>query len=65
MKSASSTGSGSRQQKEKRPIPDDEPRMQVEDTLEMDTGESSIVNKYPAKNRCEVGTGGSHHARSS
>ena len=33
MKSASLTASGSVQQKEKRPIPDDESRMQVKDTV--------------------------------
>ena len=41
MRSASSTASGSGQQKEKKSIPDDESRMPVEDTSEMGTGEST------------------------
>ena len=43
MKSASSTASGSGQQKEKRSIPDDESRSQFEDMWEMGTGESTAL----------------------
>ena len=46
MKSASSTASGSGQQMEKKSIRDDESRMEVEETLEMGTGES--VNRTPS-----------------
>ena len=41
MKSASLTASGCGQQKEKKSTPDDESRMQVEDTSEIGTGEST------------------------
>ena len=41
LKSASSTASGSGQQKEKMSIPDDESRLQVEDTSEIGIGEST------------------------
>ena len=50
MKSASSTASGSGQQKEKTSIPDDESRMQVEDTSEMGTGESTELLGAPSAN---------------
>ena len=69
MKSASSPASGSGQQKEKRSIPDYESRMQFEDTSETGAGECtaswSTVSEHLAENCCEVGTSGSHHARSS
>ena len=70
MKSASSTASGSGQQREKRPIPDGESRMQVEDMSETGTGEGTALPAAPSANTrrrivCEVGTNGSHHARSS
>ena len=57
MKSASSTASGSGQQREKRPIPDGESRMQVEDMSETGTGEGTALPAAPSAN--------SHHARSS
>ena len=41
--SASSTASGSGQQKGKQSIPDDESRMQVKDTLEMGSDESTAL----------------------
>ena len=50
MKSASSTASGSGQQKEKTSIPDDESRLQVEDTSEMGTGESTELLGAPSAN---------------
>ena len=70
MKSASSTASGSGQQQEKRSIPDDESRVQVEDMSEMGTGEGTALPratsaKHRAKNCCAVRTSGGHHARSS
>ena len=48
MKSASLTASGSGQRKEKRSIPDDESRMQVEDTSETVTGERAAVPAAPS-----------------
>ena len=57
MKSASSTASGSVQQKEKRPIPDDESRMQVKDTSETGTGEGTALPAAPSastRRRIEV-----------
>ena len=42
MKSASLTASGSGQQRQKRSIPDDESRMQVEDTQKTDTGGGEV-----------------------
>ena len=47
-KSASSTARGSGQQTERKSIPDDESRMQVEDTLEMGTGESTELPGAPS-----------------
>ena len=48
--SASSTASGSGQQTEKKSIPDDESRMQVEDMSEMGTGESIALPGAPSAN---------------
>ena len=50
MKSASLTASGSGQQKEKRSIPDDESRVQVEDTSETGTGEGTALLAAPSAN---------------
>ena len=50
MKSASSTASGSGQQREKRPIPDGESRMQVEDMSETSTGEGTSLPAAPSAN---------------
>ena len=50
MKSASLTASGSVQQKEKRPIPHDESRMQVKDTSETGTGEGTALPAAPSAN---------------
>ena len=50
MKSASLTGSGSGQQRQKRSIPDDESGMQVEDTLETGTGEGTALPAAPSAN---------------
>ena len=50
MKSASSAASGGGQQKEKRSIPDDESRVQVEDTSEMGTGERTALPGAPSAN---------------
>ena len=50
MKSASSTASGSGQQREKRPIPDGESRMQVEDMSETGTGEGTALPAAPSAN---------------
>ena len=65
MKSASLTASGSGQQKEKRSIPDDESRMQVEDMSEMHSVACSTVSEHPEENCCEVRTSSSHQARCS
>ena len=50
MKSASSTASGSGQQGEKRSIRDDESRVQVEDTSETGTGDSTALPGAPSAN---------------
>ena len=50
MKSAPSTASGSGQQGEKRPIPDNETRVQAEDTSEMGIGESTALPRAPSAN---------------
>ena len=50
MKSASMTASCSGQQKERRSIPDGESRMQVEDTSETGTGESTALLAAPSAN---------------
>ena len=50
MKSVPLTASGSGQQKEKRSIPDGEPRMQVEDMSEMGTGEGTALPGAPSAN---------------
>ena len=50
MKSASSTASGSGQQREKRPIPDGQSRMQVEDMSETGTGEGTALPAAPSAN---------------
>ena len=50
MKSASLTASRSGQQREKRSIPDDEARMQVEDTSETGTGEGTALPATPSAN---------------
>ena len=50
MKSASSTAGGSGQRKEKRSIPDDESRMQVEDTSETGTGGGAALPAAPSAN---------------
>ena len=50
MKSASSTASSSGQQREKRPIPDRESRMQVEDMSETRTGEGTALPGVPSAN---------------
>ena len=50
MKSASSTASGSGQQRKKRPIPDTESRVRAEDTSEMGTGESTVLPRAPSAN---------------
>ena len=50
MKSASLTASGSGQQRQKRSIPDDESRMQVEDTSETSTGEGTALLAAPSAN---------------
>ena len=50
MKSASLTASGSGQQRQKRSIPDDESRMQVEDTPETGTGEGTALPAAPSAN---------------
>ena len=50
MKSASLTASGSGQRKEKRSIPDDESRMQVEDTSETGIGECAALLAAPSAN---------------
>ena len=50
LKSASLTASGSGQQKEKRSIPDDESRVQVEDTSETGTGEGTALPAAPSAN---------------
>ena len=49
MKSASLTACGSGQRKEKRSIPGDESRMQVEDTSETATGEGAALPAAPRK----------------
>ena len=54
MKSASLTASGSGQQKEKRSIPDDESRVQVEDTSETGTGEGTALPAAPSANRRRI-----------
>ena len=50
MKSESLTASGSGQQREKRPIPDGDLRMQVEDTSETGTGEGTALLAAPSAN---------------
>ena len=50
MKSASSTASGSGQQRQKRSITDDESGMQVEDTPETGTGEGTASLAAPSAN---------------
>ena len=50
MKPASLTASGSGQRKEKRSIPDEESRMQVEDTSETPTGEGEALPAAPSAN---------------
>ena len=50
MTSASSTPSGSGQQREKRPIPGRESRMQVEDMSETGTGEGTALPAAPSAN---------------
>ena len=50
MKPASSTASGSGQQREKRPIPGGESRMQVEDMSETGTGEGTALPAAPSAN---------------
>ena len=50
MKSASLTASGSGQQREEKPIPDGDSRMQVEDTLETGTGEGTALPAVPSAN---------------
>ena len=50
MKAASLTASGSGQRKEKRLIPDDESRTQVEDTSETGTGEGTALPAAPSAN---------------
>ena len=50
MKSASLTASGSGQPRQKRSIPDDESRMQVEDTSETGTGEGTALPAAPSAN---------------
>ena len=50
MKSASSTSSGSGQQKEKRSIPDDESRLRDEDMSEMCVGGSTALLGAPSAN---------------
>ena len=68
MKSASLTACGSGQRKEKRSIPDDESGMQVEDTSETGTGESTALPAAPSANIRRrifgIRTSCSHHARS-
>ena len=70
MKSASLTASGSGLQRENRPIPDGESRVQAEDMSETGTGEGTALPATPSVNtrRRIVGkseTNGSHYARSS
>ena len=50
MKSASSTASGSGQQRKKRPIPDGESRMQVEDMSETGTCKGTALPAAPSAN---------------
>ena len=50
MKSASLTACGSGQQRRKRPIPDGESRMQVEDMSETGTGEGTALPAAPSAN---------------
>ena len=50
MKSASSTATNTGQQREKRPIPDGESRMQVEDMSETGTGEGTALPAAPSAN---------------
>ena len=50
MKSASLTASGSSQQREKRPIPDGESRVQAEDMSEKGTGEGTALPATPLVN---------------
>ena len=50
LKSASYNASGSGQQGDKRSIPDDESRVQVEDTSETGTGESTALPGAPSAN---------------
>ena len=54
-KSASSTASGSGQQREKRPIPDNETRVQAEDMSEMGTGDCiALPRALPANTRPRI-----------
>ena len=70
MKSALTTAGGGGQERERRTIPDNDSRMQIEDKPEVDNEERAeplggTVDMHQEKNCSEVRTERCHHTRSS